>query len=104
MVVEQHDRTSRVATIVLRGSTENAMDDIERAVDDGVNAFKALTKAGRRALALNQPTSLYQQLNSSTVVPCASSSSSSSSSTCNPITQVIPLCGARVKQLEGRLQ
>ncbi|KAL1138776.1 hypothetical protein AAG570_008838 [Ranatra chinensis] len=35
---------SRVATIVLRGSTQNYMDDIERAVDDGVNIFKGLTR------------------------------------------------------------
>lgn len=47
VVVQQNDATSRVATVVLRGSTENAMDDIERAVDDGVNAFKALTKDSR---------------------------------------------------------
>lgn len=33
-----------MATIVIRGSTDNIMDDIERAVDDGVNTFKALTK------------------------------------------------------------
>jgi T-complex protein 1 subunit theta len=47
VVVQQNDKTSRVATVVLRGSTENVMDDIERAVDDGVNAFKALTKDSR---------------------------------------------------------
>lgn len=35
---------SRIATIVLRGSTQNLMDDIERAIDDGVNTFKALTR------------------------------------------------------------
>ena len=38
---------SAVSTIVVRGSTENIMDDIERAVDDGVNNFKALTRDGR---------------------------------------------------------
>jgi len=47
IVVAQEDHTSRVATIVLRGSTENAMDDIERACDDGVNGYKALTKDAR---------------------------------------------------------
>ena len=31
---------SRVSTIVIRGATDNYMDDIERAVDDGVNVFK----------------------------------------------------------------
>jgi len=35
---------SPVATIVIRGATDNLMDDIERAIDDGVNAYKALTK------------------------------------------------------------
>ena len=35
---------SAVATIVIRGATDNIMDDIERAIDDGVNTFKALTK------------------------------------------------------------
>lgn len=40
-------KDSRIATIVIRGATENYMDDIERAIDDGVNTFKALTKDGR---------------------------------------------------------
>ena len=45
---------SAVATIVIRGSTENIMDDIERAVDDGVNTFKALTKvsSGRTVVSV----------------------------------------------------
>lgn len=34
------DGTSRVATIIVRGSTRNSMEDIERAVDDGVSVFK----------------------------------------------------------------
>lgn len=38
---------SRIATIVIRGATDNYMDDIERAVDDGVNTFKGLTRDGR---------------------------------------------------------
>jgi T-complex protein 1 subunit theta len=29
---------------LIRGATDNYMDDIERAVDDGVNTFKGLTK------------------------------------------------------------
>lgn len=36
-----------VATVIIRGSTENIMDDIERAVDDGVNTFKALSRDDR---------------------------------------------------------
>jgi len=38
---------SRVSTLVVRGSTDNYLDDIERAVDDGVNVFKGLCKDGR---------------------------------------------------------
>lgn len=38
---------TRTATIVLRGATSNHLDDLERAVDDGVNVIKALLKDGR---------------------------------------------------------
>jgi len=38
---------SRVATIVVRGSTPNIMDDIERAIDDGVNVVKSMTRDSR---------------------------------------------------------
>ena len=31
---------SKIATVVVRGATENYMDDIERAIDDGVNTYK----------------------------------------------------------------
>ena len=37
-------RGTAVATVVIRGFTENIMDNIERALDDGVNTFKALTR------------------------------------------------------------
>lgn len=37
----------KMATIVLRGATSNHLDDVERAIDDGVNVFKALTKDNR---------------------------------------------------------
>ena len=37
-------KESRVVTVVVRGSTDNYMDDIERAIDDGVNVFKGLCK------------------------------------------------------------
>eukprot|EP01137_Pigoraptor_chileana_P005097 Opistho-2@2777 len=46
-VFEQTGDDSGIATIVIRGSTENIMDDVERAVDDGVNVFKAMAKDGR---------------------------------------------------------
>ncbi|KAI0629642.1 T-complex protein 1 [Trametes polyzona] len=38
---------TRTATIVLRGATQNRLDDLERAVDDGVNVIKALLKDAR---------------------------------------------------------
>ncbi|KAI0785759.1 T-complex protein 1 [Abortiporus biennis] len=38
---------TRTATIVLRGATQNHLDDLERAVDDGVNVIKALLKDAR---------------------------------------------------------
>jgi len=38
---------SRVATIVVRGSTPNIMDDVERAIDDGVNVVKSMTRDAR---------------------------------------------------------
>merc|ERR1719161_10634 len=38
---------SRVATIVVRGSTPNIMDDVERAIDDGINVVKSMTKDSR---------------------------------------------------------
>ena len=33
--------------MIIRGSTDNIMDDLERAIDDGINTFNALTKDGR---------------------------------------------------------
>ena len=49
-VFRQEDKSTsatRTATIVLRGATQNHLDDVERAIDDGVNALKALTKDPR---------------------------------------------------------
>jgi len=39
--------TTKTATIVIRGNTLNMLDDIERAIDDGVNVVKAITKDPR---------------------------------------------------------
>jgi len=47
VIFEQDREDNAVATIVIRGATTNIMDDIERAVDDGVNCFKALTRDSR---------------------------------------------------------
>ncbi|XP_003384039.1 PREDICTED: T-complex protein 1 subunit theta-like [Amphimedon queenslandica] len=47
VIFRQDKIESRVATIVIRGSTEGLMDDVERLMEDGVNTFKALTRDGR---------------------------------------------------------
>ncbi|KAL5457355.1 hypothetical protein EMCRGX_G034604 [Ephydatia muelleri] len=47
VVFRQKKEDSSIATIIVRGSTDSIMDDIERVLDDGINTFKALTKDGR---------------------------------------------------------
>ncbi|PGH29317.1 T-complex protein 1, theta subunit [[Emmonsia] crescens] len=44
---EDAGTVTRTATIVLRGATQNHLDDVERAIDDGVNVIKAVTKDPR---------------------------------------------------------
>ncbi|KAG0163066.1 T-complex protein 1 subunit theta [Apophysomyces sp. BC1034] len=44
---QESSEMSRTTTIVIRGATQNHMDDIERAVDDGVNVIKAVTRDNR---------------------------------------------------------
>lgn len=36
-----------MATIVLRGSTNSVLDDLERSIDDGVNTIKSIIKDNR---------------------------------------------------------
>ncbi|KAI9320505.1 T-complex protein 1 theta subunit [Dichotomocladium elegans] len=44
---QEENAKSRTTTIVIRGATQNHMDDIERAIDDGVNVIKAATRDNR---------------------------------------------------------
>ncbi|TYH46871.1 hypothetical protein ES332_D11G369900v1 [Gossypium tomentosum] len=46
-VVRSEDGGNKVATVVLRGSTDSILDDLERAVDDGVNTYKAMCRDSR---------------------------------------------------------
>jgi T-complex protein 1 subunit theta len=46
-VFRQENAKTKTATLVLRGATANHLDDIERAVDDGVNVVKAITRDAR---------------------------------------------------------
>ena len=43
-VFRQENDATRTATLVIRGATQNHLDDVERAVDDGVNVVKAITR------------------------------------------------------------
>lgn len=46
-VFRQENDATRTATLVIRGATQNHLDDIERAIDDGVNVVKAITRDTR---------------------------------------------------------
>lgn len=47
VIFESNAKDTNISTIVIRGSTENLMDDIERSLNDGLNTFKVLTRDGR---------------------------------------------------------
>jgi len=44
VIFERGTDSSSMCTILIRGATDNILDDIERAVDDGVNNFKIYSK------------------------------------------------------------
>jgi T-complex protein 1 subunit theta len=46
-VFRQDNENSGISTILIRASTSNMLEDFERAIADGVNAFKILLKDGR---------------------------------------------------------
>ena len=47
IIFRRDEDENKLATIVLRGSTNSVLDDCERAVDDGVNTVKSLVKDNR---------------------------------------------------------
>lgn len=47
VVFRQEREETAMSTIIIRGSTDNIMDDIERAIDDGVNSVKIVTRDQR---------------------------------------------------------
>eukprot|EP01126_Amoeba_proteus_P029308 TRINITY_DN288_c0_g1_i2.p1 TRINITY_DN288_c0_g1~~TRINITY_DN288_c0_g1_i2.p1 ORF type:complete len:441 (-),score=91.75 TRINITY_DN288_c0_g1_i2:667-1989(-) len=48
IIFKQNPQTKcGIATVLVRGATENILDDLERAIEDGVNIYKALTKDPR---------------------------------------------------------
>ncbi|KAL9002722.1 MAG: hypothetical protein Q9188_004360 [Gyalolechia gomerana] len=46
-VFRQENDATRTTTLVIRGATQNHLDDMERAIDDGVNVIKAVTRDPR---------------------------------------------------------
>lgn len=44
---QDNESISRTSTIVLRGATQNNLDDVERCIDDGVNSIKGLFKSNK---------------------------------------------------------
>jgi len=42
VILRQDKDEGKISTIILRASTDNMLDDLERAVDDGVNCMKAM--------------------------------------------------------------
>ena len=44
IVFKRNTDDCKLSTIVLRGSTKNILEDVERAIDDGVNVFRSIVK------------------------------------------------------------
>lgn len=44
VVFDKESERGNVATIIVRGSSQSRLDDLERAIDDGINTYKMLTK------------------------------------------------------------
>lgn len=40
IVLQQPESQGQICTVVLRGATDQLLDDLERAVDDGVNTYR----------------------------------------------------------------
>ena len=44
VVFKRDTEDCKLSTIILRGSTKNVLEDVERAIDDGVNVFRSLVR------------------------------------------------------------
>ncbi|KAE8710347.1 L-ascorbate oxidase-like protein [Hibiscus syriacus] len=49
-VVRSEEGGNKISTVLLRGSTDSILDDLERDVDDGVNTYKAMCRDSRIVL------------------------------------------------------
>lgn len=44
VVFKRNTEDCKLSTIILRGSTKNVLEDVERAIDDGVNVFRSIVR------------------------------------------------------------
>lgn len=44
IVFKRNTDDCKLSTIVLRGSTKNILEDVERAIDDGVNVYRSMVR------------------------------------------------------------
>jgi T-complex protein 1 subunit theta len=44
VIFKRNTEDCKLSTIILRGSTSNILDDIERAIDDGVHVYRSLLR------------------------------------------------------------
>jgi len=47
VVIERNSEENKMATILVRGSTNNLLDNIERIIEDGVNSYKNLCRSNK---------------------------------------------------------
>ena len=44
VIFKRNTEDCKLSTIILRGSTKNTLEDVERAIDDGVNVFRSMVR------------------------------------------------------------
>ncbi|KAF1743535.1 hypothetical protein MXB_1399, partial [Myxobolus squamalis] len=47
VIFSQEKEENAIATIIVRGSSDNVLDDLELSIDDGINCYKSLTMNGK---------------------------------------------------------
>eukprot|EP00268_Persea_americana_P053095 TRINITY_DN5991_c0_g1_i7.p1 TRINITY_DN5991_c0_g1~~TRINITY_DN5991_c0_g1_i7.p1 ORF type:complete len:127 (-),score=26.14 TRINITY_DN5991_c0_g1_i7:81-440(-) len=57
-IVKNEEGGNTVAIVALRGSTDSILDDLERAVDDGVNTYQVRMEHSERLMYRLQPTEI----------------------------------------------
>jgi T-complex protein 1 subunit theta len=47
IIIERNSEENKLSTILLRGSTQSLLDNIEKAIEGGVNAFRSICKSNK---------------------------------------------------------